>query len=189
MVDRESVFIRINSENGELVRYRTSVGNSILDKISMEELYRKLELPKDYELYKEENINGLKTIKYAKKYDDIYNIHESVTCVFRNDKIESITISNYLYENVEVNISKERALEIAKENDIEVDTIELSIEKINDLKEDFNRNEKYETIEECDIDNWKLFTMNVKIKKVWKIREDGVVVLIDTETGEIIDND
>ena len=30
--------------------------------------------------------------------------------------------------------------------------------------------------------------MNVTIKKVWKIRGDRVVVLIDTETGEIIDN-
>ena len=187
MVDRESVLIRINSENGELVRYRTSVGNSILDKISMEELYRKLELPKDYELYKEENINGLKTIKYAKKYDDIYNIHESVTCVFRNDKIESITISNYLYENVEVNISKERALEIAKENDIEVDTIELSIEKINDLTEDLVIEERIDTIEHEQWEDVELFNKRIKNKKVWKIVKDKSIVLIDVKTGEIID--
>ena len=90
--------------------------------------------------------------------------------------------------NTKITISKEDALRIAEKNNIKVDTIELSIEKTNDLKEDFNRNEKYEMIEECDIDNWKLFTMNVKIKKVWKIRGDRVVVLIDTETGEIIDN-
>ncbi len=188
MVDRDDVNINIDSERGELVTYSNFIGKGIQINNSLEEIYRKLELPENYVLFKKENINGLEVIGYSRKYGDIYNEHESVTFVLDNNKIRAITFNNYEYEDKEITISKEDALRIAEKNNIKVDTIELSIEKTNDLKEDFNRNEKYEMIEECDIDNWKLFTMNVKIKKVWKIRGDRVVVLIDTETGEIIDN-
>lgn len=189
MVDRDDVNLKIDSTNGEIISYSNFGENEILNNINFEELYKKIGLPDSYELYKEEIRSGMKVITYAKKYGEIYNSHESVQFVIDNNRITMIMFFNYCYKDTEVLISMEDALKIAEENNIDVETIELSIEKINDLKEDFNRNEKYETIEECDIDNWKLFTMNVKIKKVWKIRGDRVVVLIDTETGEIIDND
>lgn len=188
MVDRDDVNLKIDSTNGEIVLYRSHKENNILDKISVEEFYKKLELPEDYELFEKENVNGLEVIRYARKYGNIYNEHESVTFVLNNTKIRTINFSNYEYNDEDVLISKEDALRIAEENNIEVETIELSIEKINDLAEDLVKEERIVTTEHEQWEDVDLFNKSIKIKKVWKIILNEEVVLIDVKTGEIIDN-
>jgi len=95
---------------------------------------------------------------------------------------------NYCYKDTEVLISMEDALKIAEENNIDVETIELSIEKINDLTEDLVIEERIDTIEHEQWEDVELFNNGIKIKKVWKIVYDKGIVLIDVKTGEIIDN-
>lgn len=188
MVDRDDVIISIDSDKGELVSYSNFIGNEKLRNNSLEEIYKKMELPENYVLFKRENINGLEVIRYARKYGDIYNEHESVTFVLDNNKIRIVTFNNYEYEDNEVVISKEDALRIAEENNINVETIELSIEMVNDLKEDLVVEERIDTTEHEQWENIELFNKSIKIKKVWKVVGDEKIILVDVKTGEIIDN-
>jgi len=188
MVDRDDVNLKIDSTNGEIISYSNFGENEILNNINFEELYKKIGLPDSYELYKEEIRSGMKVITYAKKYGEIYNSHESVQFVIDNNRITMIMFFNYCYKDTEVLISMEDALKIAEENNIDVETIELSIEKINDLTEDLVIEERIDTIEHEQWEDVELFNKGIKIKKVWKIVYDKGIVLIDVKTGEIIDN-
>lgn len=185
-VDRGSVLLRIDSTNGELVSYTDMNDNGILKEISLDELYEKLGLPADYEMFEESNVNNSKIVLYAKKYGDIYNQYESISISIYGENIGTIRVLRYPYEDKEILISREKAIEIAEENNIEVDTIELSIEKIYDLSVD---EEGYNSVEIISQENWedvKLFKNSIEIKEVWKIIANNESILIDANTGEII---
>lgn len=184
MVDRGTVLLKIDSENGELVQYTKVNGNDILSSIGLDELYKKLGLPEDYEKYEESNVDVTQRIKYAKKYGDIYNQYESVGISINNGKIGIIGVLKYPYKDEEILISRERAIEIAEENNIEVDTIELVIEKTNDWEEEIE-----EYIKVIDLQEWgdvKLFNNSIELRKVWRIVGNKESVLIDVNTGKVI---
>lgn len=101
-------------------------------------------------------------------------------------KICKITVLKYPYKDEKVLISREKALEIAEENNIEVDTIKLSIEKICDLNMDIGCYNSFEIIEQQELDDVEIFTNSVEFKKVWKIVGNKESVLIDANTGKII---
>lgn len=186
MVDRGSSLLTIDSTNGQLVSYTKVNGNDILNNISFESFYKKLGLPEDYEICEEKNINNSKIVLYGKKYGDIYNQYESVSFSMDSGKICKITVLKYPYKDEKVLISREKALEIAEENNIEVDTIKLSIEKICDLNMDIGCYNSFEIIEQQELDDVEIFTNSVEFKKVWKIVGNKESVLIDANTGKII---
>lgn len=186
MVDRVQVLLKIDSENGELVQYTNVSGNDILNSISLEEFYKKLGLPEDYEMYDESNMDNSKTVLYTKKYGDVYNQYESVNYFINNGNIVTIRVLKYPYKDEEILISREKAIEIAEENNIEVNTIELVIEKINDWN-DVQEKDKF--IQIIDLQDWQdveLFNNSIELRKVWRIVGSNDNMLIDSNTGEII---
>lgn len=176
--------IQINSSNGNLVSYNNSDDIKILEDMSIEELYRKLNLPMDYEIYKNLNSN-VGFIDYAKKYGDIYNKFESVKIYMEENNIRFVGVTNYPYEDKEILISKERALEILKENGIEVGTLELSIEDV--YNKTFEYGDKiYEDLDYNVASKEEFKKMNVNIRKVWKIVDkNNFEKLLDVEDGKI----
>lgn len=183
-VGNQSNSIQINSNNGNLVVYDNFKENGILNLSSIEDLYKKLNLPTDYEEYRYQNLDNLQFIDYAKKYGDIYNVYESVKFSIHNKNIEFINVLDYSCEDSEILISKERALEIAKENNIEVKTIELSIENVNETIDYFDT--IYEEIDYNNAGEEMMENVNVDIRKVWKITDkNNIVILIDVKNGKI----
>lgn len=178
--------VQIKSNNGEFVAYTNSNlhENKILDSTTIDKLYDKLNLSKDYELCKDEKNEISRTIEYAKRYDDIYNRNECVKISIFGENIYFISVLDYPYEDREILISKERALEIARENDIEVKTIELSIENINESTDYFDT--IYEEIDYNTSSDEIMKNINIDVRKVWKIVDkNNLKVLIDVEDGEI----
>jgi len=188
MVDRGNVIIKINSEDGELVSYDCFYDNEILSRTSIEELYKNLNLPNDFEICENKFEMNSKNIIYSRKYGDIYNFNQSVRFVINDNKITAITVFNYSYEDSTIVVSKEEALKIAEENNIKVDTIELSIEKISDLTEDLEGYKFYKVINSDEWQDIELFNKGIKVKKVWRIIGDNKTILVDVKTGEIINN-
>lgn len=186
MVDRGYVPLKIDSENGELVEYSNFSDNDILSRIGITELYKKLGLPEDYEKYEENNTNSNKIIKYARKYGNIYNEYESIRFSICNDEIMGIRVLKYPYKDKDILISKEKAVEIARENNIEVDIVELVIEKTNDWNDDMQAENLFKVIDPKDWKNVELFDNSIECRKAWKIIGDKESILIDANTGEIV---
>lgn len=185
-LERENMNLKIDSADGELVLYTNFEGNNILNYISFEELYNKLELPEDYELCEEKYVSNSRTILYAKKYGDIYNQYESVNVSMYDEKVGRIKVLKYSYRDEEILISREKAIEIAEKNNIEVDTIELVIEKTEDWNEDTEGYKFSKVIEPHEWENVELFDNKIEVRKVWRIVGDKGSILIDVNTGEII---
>lgn len=184
--ENDSKYIQIDSKNGNLVVYNSFEGNKILDSTTIDDLYKKLNLPSDYEMCNDNSAGNLRFIDYAKRYGDIYNKYESVKFSISNNRIQFVSVLDYPYEDTEILISKEMALEIAKENDIEVEAIELSIENVNEYPTSVV-NGIYEEINEKNKENISVLEIGNCIKKVWKIKTFGnKKYLIDSITGEII---
>lgn len=183
-VEREDMMIKIDSTNGELVKYINYNEDGILIGENFEELNNKIGIPKDYQLYEAADYENTKTIRYARKYGEIYNQYECIS-YYGNNRIESINVWNYSYKDTEIIVSKEEALKIAKENNINVDKIELSIERTFDFKLN-NRDKSSEVLDEYTKEDWKLFYFNTKIRKVWKILNGNETILIDVKDGEVI---
>lgn len=186
MTTRQSDEIKIDSTDGKLVTYSNFNTNGITIENDISDLYEELGLPSDYNLCRDEKLSKSRILEYSKKYGDIYNKFESVKFIVNNDKIESITTFDYPCEDTEIVISKERAMEIAKEEGIETEYIELKIENMtNRLFEYYN--ELYEEIDLESVNEQLLNKENIDIKKVWKIiAKDGKEYLIDSSTGEIV---
>lgn len=179
--------IQINSINGSLVSYNNAKDIKILRGMNIDELYEKLNLPMNYEMYKTLNSN-VELIEYAKKYGEIYNTYEGVRIYIKEDNIKAIGVSSYSFEDTEILISKEKALEIAKDNNIEVQTIELAIENINSRMFEYI-NEVYEELDYDEIDKEQVKNVNVKVRKVWKIFDKGGIErLIDVGDGSLYYN-
>lgn len=184
--ENDSKYIQIDSKNGNLVVYNSFEGNKILDSTTIDDLYKKLNLPSDYEMCNDNSAGNLRFIDYAKRYGDIYNKYESVKFSISNNRIQFVSVLDYPYEDTEILISKERALEIAKENDIDVEEIELSIEILSNRLFDYD-NELYEKIDLDNVEEQELNNVNINSKMVWKvITKDSREYLIDINTGEIV---
>lgn len=188
MTTRQSDEIKIDSTDGKLVTYSNFNTNGITIENDISDLYEKLGLPSDYNLCRDEKLSKSRILEYSKKYGDIYNKFESVKFIVNNDKIESITTFDYPCEDTEIVISKERAMEIAEENGVEIDRIELSIENIGD-KLNYSENEVYEFIDDTNYKIVELDKLSLKIKKVWKITDkNNMEFFIDVNYGKIINN-
>lgn len=186
IVDRENGMIEIDSMNSDLVFYSNS--DSLISEEDISTLYEKLNFPNDYELCENEMEENSKVISFAKKYDAIYNKFECVSFRFYNNKLGLINFNKYDYTDIENLITKEKALEIAKENNVVVDNIELSIENLLDIgMEDGNNFLEYVSYDQ--VEELKLFKSEIDIRKVWKIKQNrDNVIYIDVQTGEFIDN-
>lgn len=184
MAKNEKYLIEINSNDSSLAIYNDFTNEiDILNKRSVGELYTELGLPNEYDLYKEENLGGSQRYVYAKKYGDIWNEYQSVSIVANNDCINSIYILNYPYEDKEVLVSKNEAIEILKINNFEVTDIELSIEFIN--RNEYSESGYEEIYDEESINGETLFITNFDIRKVWNFNN---TVFVDSNTGEVIFN-
>lgn len=180
----QSNSMQINSNNGNLVAYNNSDDIRVLKDLSIEELYRKLNLPLDYDICNELN-SEVGFINYAKKYGEIYNQNESVNIYINGHNVNFICVLNYKYEDKEILISKEEALKIAKDNNVEVQSIELSIENVNVVLFEYD-NITYEELDYNSIKNELIQKANVDIKKVWKIIDNkSNKILIDVVEGRI----
>lgn len=188
MVKNEQYYININSMNGNFVSYANYAESTAIDNIDMEKLYKELDLPEDYELYSDELLENSRIIKYAKKYGEIFNEYQSVTCVMYDSKIKSIITLDYSYEDKEILVSKEEAIKVLDERNLHAKKIELSIELINgDLLN--NTEEMYSEIKNDNVENDIIQGTYIDVRKVWKVQTvDNQECLVDANTGEIIFN-
>lgn len=185
--ENESNIIQIKSDNGNLVTYTNANlhENKILKSITIEKLYKKLNLSDEYELCNDRNLEKSRIIEYAKKYGNIYNKYESAKFSIYNDNLEFISIADYEYEDTDILISQEKALEIARENGIEVVSIEMSIENVTNTSKEYLDN-VYEELEYDNIKNELIQNTSIKIRKVWRIIDNrSNKVLIDVVDGKI----
>ena len=132
----------------------------------------------------DEIVDGNRVIEYAKRYGDIFNKYQSTTVIIKNNKIFNISSVFYEYEDKEIVISKEEALKILKENGVDADDVELSIENVGLLNDDKVK-ETNEEISEENINMFEFRRRQTDVRKVWKTSMNE---LIDANTGELINN-
>ena len=147
----------------------------------------------DYELVSfEKESNDVWTGYFNKKYGELYNKYQGITLkiIPELDKIVTVAYFDEEFEDTEIIVSKEDAINIAK-NKIEVNNIEsinayLSIEKSNLF---------VETLEDINFDEENLEDTNYIVRKVWRVdikQNNNLNILsffVDVETGEIIGGD
>lgn len=188
-VEKSEYKISINAVNGKLLSF------AIYDKSEStvyfsDEVLKNLKLCDGYDLISDEVMGEIRNIEYAKKYGDLVNEYQSVKIMVENNRIANINVLDYDYTDTEINISKEDAIRIFKENGIDVseDEIELSIEKFE--KETYAESE--ENLDELSNDvmcNLNLPQNINYIRKVWKYAENiQNEHMIDVNTGEFIEN-
>lgn len=188
-VEKSEYKISINAVNGKLLSF------AIYDKSEStvyfsDEVLKNLKLCDGYDLISDEVMGEIRNIEYAKKYGDLVNEYQSVKIMVENNRIANINVLDYDYTDTEINISKEDAIRIFKENGIDVseDEIELSIEKFE--KETYAESE--ENLDELSNDvmcNLNLPQNINYIRKVWKYAENVQNEhMIDVNTGEFIEN-
>lgn len=139
-------------------------------------------IPIDYEYYDTENLLDRKIIRYAKKYGEIFNKYESVNIVYNNDVLVYIYVCDNKPESTQVNITKEDAVKILEENNIEYDELALQFdgENLYGYDEFHEENEIY-------IVNDNLNMINKDMRLVWKISKlKKIVCEIDAQNGELI---
>lgn len=184
----DEFFINVDSANGNFVSFVNYTDNiSPIDK-NVDEISKALNLSDDYEFYCDDFIENARLIKYAKKYGDIYNPYQGVTYTVEGDKIKSIIVFDYSYEDKEVLVSKDEAMDILRENGIETVDIELCIEKINKNFEEEKGTE--EVLTDVTYDNVGIHLIEnteFEVKKVWKAKlNSGLEYCVDVYTGELI---
>lgn len=188
-VEKSEYKISINAVNGKLLSF------AIYDKSESkvyfsDEVLKNLKLCDGYDLISDEVIGEIRNIEYAKKYGDLVNEYQSVKIMVENNRIANINVLDYDYTDTEINISKEDAIRIFKENGIDVseDEIELSIEKFE--KETYAESE--ENLDE--LSNDAMCNLNLPqninyVRKVWRYAKNiQNEHMIDVNTGEFIEN-
>lgn len=188
-VENDEYKISINAVNGKLLSFAIYDDKSENTVNFSDEVLKKLKLCDGYDLISDEVMGEIRNIEYAKKYGDLVNEYQSVKIMVENNRIANINVLDYDYTDTEINISKEDAIRIFKENGIDVseDEIELSIEKIgrnkqrtNDILEEVNDDAMYEL---------ELDENTNDIRKVWVCIKDVLnVYMIDVNTGGFIEN-
>lgn len=188
-VEKSEYKISINAVNGKLLSF------AIYDKSEStvyfsDEVLKNLKLCDGYDLISDEVMGEIRNIEYAKKYGDLVNEYQSVKIMVENNRIANINVLDYDYTDTEINISKEDAIRIFKENGIDVseDEIELSIEKFE--KETYAESE--ENLDELSNDAMRNLNLpqNINyVRKVWKYAKNiQNEHMIDVNTGEFIGN-
>lgn len=181
--ENEECSIKIDSEYGNFEEYKNLNEESKIKEIDISDLCEKLKLPIDYEYYDTENLIDRKIIKYAKKYGEIFNKYESVNIVYNNnDVLVYIYVCDNKPESTQVNITKEDAVKILEENNIEYDELALQFdgENLYGYDEFHEENEIY-------IVNDNLNMINKDMRLVWKISKlKKIVCEIDAQNGELI---
>lgn len=189
-VENDEYKISINAVNGKLLSFAIYDDKSESTVNFSDEVLKKLKLCDGYDLISDEVMGEIRNIEYAKKYGDLVNEYQSVKIMVENNRIANINVLDYDYTDTEINISKEDAIRIFKENGIDVseDEIELSIEKFE--KETYAESE--ENLDELSNDvmcNLNLPQNINYIRKVWKYAENiQNEHMIDVNTGEFIEN-
>lgn len=140
------------------------------------EVYETLNLSENYELIsaKEEQYH-LWNVEYNKKYGETCNRFQNISISFKvinnSIKYKSILIEDEKFDQNDVIISKEKAVEIAKEKENQLSkidigdvTAQLSIEKLNTTIYELENIEKY------DENTNYILQPDLKIRNVWKVR-------------------
>lgn len=187
-VENDEYKISINAVNGKLLSF------AIYDKSEStvyfsDEVLKNLKLCDGYDLISDEVIGEVRNIEYAKKYGDLVNEYQSVKIMVENNRIANIGVTYYEYIDENINVSKEDALNIFKENGIEVskDSIKLSIENVGINKHMENEGELKELTED-EMYNLELPRNINDIRKVWMcIKDFQIEYMIDANTGEFIE--
>lgn len=187
-VEKSEYKISINAVNGKLLSF------AIYDKSEStvyfsDEVLKNLKLCDGYDLISDEVMGEIRNIEYAKKYGDLVNEYQSVKIMVENNRIANIGVTYYEYIDEDINVSKEDALNIFKENGIEVskDTIKLSIENVGINKHLENEGELKELTED-EMYNLELPRNINDIRKVWVcIKDFQIEYMIDANTGEFIE--
>lgn len=188
-VEKSEYKISINAVNGKLLSF------AIYDKSEStvyfsDEVLKNLKLCDGYDLISDEVMGEIRNIEYAKKYGDLVNEYQSVKIMVENNRIANINVLDYDYTDTEINISKEDAIRIFKENGIDVseDEIELSIENVGRTKYE-EGNKLFEEISEEQMKDWKLYENKIEVKKVWKDKRNKLeMFFVLADTGEYLEN-
>ena len=156
-----------------------------------------------------ENNSYLWYITFSKEYDGIFNRFQSVsmTIIPKVNKVTSFSISDEPFENNEIKISMEQAVEIAKEKDDVINTenyirkstdSKLEIVRVNPevyLKENnLGKGMEEATLEDGSIYYYYTYKMNGRVRKAYTVtfsyenRPFGLTrtYYIDATTGEVI---
>lgn len=189
-VEKSEYKISINAVNGKLLSFAIYDDKSESTVNFSDEVLKKLKLCDGYDLISDEVMGEIRNIEYAKKYGDLVNEYQSVKIMVENNRIANINVLDYDYTDTEINISKEDAIRIFKENGIDVseDEIELSIEKFE--KETYAESE--ENLDE--LSNDAMCNLNLPqninyVRKVWRYAKNiQNEHMIDVNTGEFIEN-
>lgn len=189
-VENDEYKISINAVNGKLLSFAIYDDKSESTVNFSDEVLKKLKLCDGYDLISDEVMGEIRNIEYAKKYGDLVNEYQSVKIMVENNRIANINVLDYDYTDTEINISKEDAIRIFKENGIDVseDEIELSIEKFE--KETYAESE--ENLDE--LSNDAMCNLNLPqninyVRKVWRYAKNiQNEYMIDVNTGEFIEN-
>lgn len=189
--ENEECSIKIDSEYGNLQEYKNLSEEDKIKTQDFNSIYGELKFPEEYEYYDVENVLNKKIVRYAKKYNGVFNKYESVNIVYTNDVLMYICVYNYKPESTQVNITKEDAVKILEENNIEYDELVLEFE------DDKYRNYNDKIVEEI---NYNVDTFNgeniilelpkLELKLFWKIIRNGNIICeIDDCNGNLVDAD
>ena len=148
-------------------------------------------------------------IWFSKEYDGVFNEYQSISMTFipKINKVHSLSISDEPFENNEIEITMEQAIDIAKEKDKIINTenyiqkgvdAKLDIVRVNPevyLKENGLENgNETATLEDGTIYSYNTYKMNGRVRKAYKVtisyenRPLGLTrtYYVDVTTGEVI---
>lgn len=192
----EDYYSRVDANTGELILlhynitdFEESTKNEEEVRSIASELYKKLELNNDFELYSLSQFDDSTwVVMFTEKREEIFNPYNSVklTILPENRIIESISINNENIEDNEVVINENQAQKIAiammKSKDYEIVSTnsELAIRRVNSFWENSENNY---VLQESDI-----------IRKVWEIecknsKGKKFIVYVDATTSEVVGGD
>ena len=157
----------------------------------------------------DENDSYFWYIWFSKEYDGVFNEYQSISMTFipKINKVHSLSISDEPFENNEIKITMEQAIDIAKEKDKIINTenyiqkgvdAKLDIVRVNPevyLKENGLENgNETATLEDGTIYSYNTYKMNGRVRKAYKVtisyenRPLGLTrtYYVDVTTGEVI---
>ena len=157
----------------------------------------------------DENKSYLWYIWFSKEYDGVFNEYQSISMTFipKINKVHSLSISDEPFENNEIKITMEQAIDIAKEKDKIINSenyiqkgvdAKLEIVRVNPevyLKENGLENgNKVATLEDGSTYSYYEYKMNGRVRKAYKVtisyenRPLGLTrtYYVDVTTGEVI---
>lgn len=179
----EDYVICVAAENGDFISFHTFIDNEILADRNYLELLKALEVT-GYELYKEVSLEDVTNIVLYKKYGDLFNKYQSVSIMYDNDFLQMIYILDCDYEDKEILVSEEQAIEICKKLGEDIEEVSIVIENIKSVED--NGLESIIYLDENNIYNNEVRKKLYDIRKVWKCEtEDDKIIFIDVNSGEV----